>query len=288
MPESTVIFLDFGGDGLPLVALRLCQATTALPDRRPFCQTQTICFQDGDWYAGETLLQNYLHRLPAESFVIGFLPDVTRAAMSQTPLAAITGWRARCQKLPELVKAGLCLIRYDQAVSDPAVVLSCIHRRTGRTPGLPELPNPPEKPPDTLLLAFSGLSLRHDTETADLVRALNCGFARLPGAAEVDRAARAACDTVADLHQRLAEREAQLQETDLEDSALVMLLNARIEAMHDLAEKQEAEIQTLRAEREHLRARVHALLTSTSWRLTAPLRRLRSASRDPQGVSTQD
>jgi hypothetical protein len=272
--KPNVAFLDFSAKGLPDVAARLCEASVALPDRRPFCASRLPQFQGGDWRIGDIALKDVL-RQDGDTTHIGFVQSPDQAAQSPRPLAALAEWRSRSAALQGLKAKGLCLISHQRAQSDPQSVLDAVRGLTGQAPGLAVLPMVPLPPDDRLLQAFAGLAMHQKTQNTQFFEGLTGVIPTPIPDVEIDALAQDAFATAADLRQRLAEYEVRLIEANQDQSEMMCLLNARIATLHQLSETQEVEVQALRAEKDALQAKLGDFLCSRSWRLTAPLRRLR-------------
>jgi hypothetical protein len=280
MPRATatVVFLDLGATGLPDLAQQLCAASVALPDRRPFCQMKLAQFAAGSWHVAEGALADLLKTAPGRFHFVGFIPPAT-GLIGPAPLAGLADWQNRLKALLNLAAPNLYLVPTDFVEAEPEAVLAQISARVGQRIALPEsaFARPPCAAQTPLQALLAGLALRQNPKARALMATLydTASASPLADVSALDQAAGAVLQAEADLRQRLLEQGLRRREVEIAAQESESLLQDQIAAMHKLAETQQAELYTLRAEKDAALERVNALLSSTSWRVTAPLRRLR-------------
>jgi hypothetical protein len=304
-PAATLVFTALEMAPLPAWAAALVPASAALPDRRPRLRAESP--------ASVADLEARLHHEEAEFVVAPLAADaalVAAMAAGDAPFEALARWQAQMRRLLALRDRAPRLHLLTPGM-EPAAAMA----RIGLAPPAPPARSVPTRSapsasraadpegsdvraadltapdltapdpigsdapaPDPLAALLAALALRHDAVTASLMAELGAPFAPADGAA-LDPAARAVLDGAADLRQRLLERDTRLREQQLADAAAVTLLRDQMAAqqagLEEVHAAHAAALQALTAEAEALRAHVAALMSSTSWRITAPLRRLR-------------
>lgn len=291
MSVETVLFLGLNAASLPRVVQALAAASAALPDRRPRVLTGRLDAEAVPEGLPEHLARHLDRHLAAlapgsravvcaASAPAHLAQTLRRPPADADPAGDLADWQAWAGAL--LAAADPCLLLVD-ADAAPAVALAAV----GRALGVGFAPLPPEaaaRPEPDLADLLAALLLRDQPQVTALSDRL-CARALVPPAvwppaarpAPDLRAAHAACREAADLRLRLALREAECRERGYgaTTAATVALLRDQLAALQATAEAQQADLRSLRAERDGLAQRIDDLLRSTSWRLTAPLRRLR-------------